>query len=305
LLISPLSSRPPPPPQTQQQQQRRQQKQQPQGPNPLQTHKHADEGFALDWSPAHEGRLATGDCARHIHVWDPASGAAGWAVSSPYVGHTASVEDLQWSPAEPTVFASASADGSVRVWDCRAAPKKGSMLCRPGAHASDVNVLSWNRLVGYMLASGGDDGALRVWDLRTFASSGGGALDAPPAAAAAAPNTNATTAAEPVAHFAFHRAPVTSVEWSPYEGSMLATAGADDQVAVWDLALERDPEEEAAAAAAAGAGAAAPPPDLPAQLMFVHAGQKDVKELRWHPQIPGMLVTTAADGFNAFRPSNL
>lgn len=206
---------------------------------------------------------------------------------------------MQWSPAEPTVFASASADGSVRVWDCRAAPKRGAMLCRPRAHESDVNVLSWNRLVGYMLASGGDDGALRVWDLRTFAGgNGGGGGDAATA-------TTTTTSAEPVAHFAFHRAPVTSVEWSPYEGSMLATAGADDQVAVWDLALERDPEEEAAAAAAAGAGAAAPPPDLPPQLMFVHAGQKDIKELRWHPQIPGMLVTTAADGFNAFRPSNL
>jgi ribosome assembly protein RRB1 len=243
-------------------------------------------------------------------VWDPAQGALGWAVSAPYVGHTASVEDLQWSPAEPTVFASASADGSVRVWDSRAAPKRGSMLCRPGAHASDVNVLSWNRLVGYMLASGGDDGALRVWDLRTFSGAGatgggGGGGGGGQAAAAAAPATTATTAAEPVAHFAFHRAPVTSVEWSPYEGSMLATAAADDQVAVWDLALERDPEEEAAAAAAAGAGAAAPPPDLPPQLLFVHAGQKDIKELRWHPQIPGMLVTTAADGFNAFRPSNL
>jgi ribosome assembly protein RRB1 len=238
--------------------------------------------------------LATGDCARHIHVWDPAPGGT-WAVSAPYSGHESSVEDLQWSPAEPTVFASASADGSVRVWDCRAAPKRGAMLCRPAAHSSDVNVLSWNRLVGYMLASGGDDGALRVWDLRTFAGGAGGA----------AASTTTATSAEPVAHFAFHRAPVTSVEWSPYEGSMLATAGADDQVAVWDLALERDPEEEAAAAAAAGAGAAAPPPGLPPQLMFVHAGQKDIKELRWHPQIPGMLVTTAADGFNAFRPSNL
>jgi len=271
---------------------------------PLHAHKHADEGFALDWSPCHEGRLASGDCARHIHVWEPAQGATGWAVSAPYAGHAGSVEDVQWSPAEPTVLASASADGSLRVWDSRAAPKRGSMLCRPGAHASDVNVLSWNRLVGYMLASGGDDGALRVWDLRTFSGAAGGGGGSGGGGVPAA-STATTTAAEPVAHFAFHRAPVTSVEWSPYEGSMLATAGADDQVAVWDLALERDPEEEAAAAAAAGAGAAAPPPDLPPQLLFVHSGQKDIKELRWHPQIPGMLVTTAADGFNAFRPSNL
>lgn len=66
-------------------------------------------------------------------------------------------------------------------------------------------------------ASGGDDGALRVWDLRAFKE---GAA---------------------VASFSYHRGPVTSVEWCPYEPSMLATTGADNQLAVWDLALERDP----------------------------------------------------------------
>lgn len=40
------------------------------------------------------------------------------------------------------------------------------------------------------------------------------------------------------------------------------------QVAVWDLAVERDPEEEATAVAEATT--ALPPPELPPQLMFVH-----------------------------------
>ncbi len=69
---------------------------------PLQAHRHATEGYALDWSPQAAGQLATGDCRRHLHVWSPTP-AGSWEVSAPYKGHTQSVEDLQWSPTEPNV----------------------------------------------------------------------------------------------------------------------------------------------------------------------------------------------------------
>lgn len=247
---------------------------------PLQQHSHSMEGFALDWSPVKAGQLASGDMRGGIHIWEPQEGAAAWRVGAALRGHASSVEDLQWSPTEETVFASCSADRSIRIWDTRERSK--AMLVVEAAHAVDVNVLSWNRLVSYMMVSGADDGTLRVWDLR--------ALNAAAGADAA------------VSMFNFHKGPVTAVEWCPYEGSMLASTSADDQLAVWDLALERDPEEEAALVTPDSAVA---PSDLPAQLLFVHAGQHNLKDVHWHAQIPGLLVSTAEDGFNLFKPSNL
>lgn len=224
---------------------------------------HRDEGFAVDWSPSRAGRLATGDCASAIHVWN--MNGSSWQVdSAPYLGHMGSVEDLQWSPTEDTVFASASADRTIRVWDTRG--RSGPQIS-VNAHAEDVNVISWNRGVSYLLASGSDDGSFKVWDLRAFRE------------------------ASPIAHFTHHKGPITSIEWAPNDDSSLAVSSADDQVTVWDLSVEADETP---------AGTVA---DYPPQLLFIHMGQTNVKELHFHPQIPGVILSTAEDGLNVFKPA--
>ena len=246
---------------------------------------HKDEGYALDWSPTVNGRLLTGDNNGVVHLFEPKQGGT-WAVDgsngfSNGHGQNNSVEDLQWSPSETDVFASCGSDGRVCVWDTR---QRGKPAISVKAHSTDVNVMSWNRQVNYMLATGADDGGLRIWDLRSFSGAG-----------------NEDT--KFVANFTFHRAPVTSIEWARFDGAMLASSSADHTVCVWDLAVERDAEEEAAAMAS-GDNAIAPE-ELPPQLMVVHQGLKDPKEIHWHHQIPGMCLTTAADGFNAFKAYNV
>uniref|UniRef100_A0A4W3IM23 Glutamate-rich WD repeat-containing protein 1 n=1 Tax=Callorhinchus milii TaxID=7868 RepID=A0A4W3IM23_CALMI len=210
------------------------------------------------------GRLVTGDVKGRLHVWEPREDGT-WSVDQrPLTGHSQSAEDVQWSPNEPTVFASCSVDTSLRVWDIRAPPSAACMISVPNAHSSDVNVISWNRMEPF-LVSGGDDGAVTVWDLRQLQVSGS------------------------VATFKQHRPPITSVQWHPSDPGGFAAAGADDRVTQWDLAVERDGE--------AGAEEAR----LPPQLLFVHEGDNDLKELHWASRYPGVLVTTAHSGFTVFR----
>ena len=72
------------------------------------------------------------------------------------------------------------------------------------------------------------------------------------------------------------------------------------QLTVWDLSLEEDTADGQNAAASKAAGIE----DLPAQLLFVHQGQQDMKEVHFHAQIPGMLGSTGRD-FNIFKPANI
>lgn len=77
---------------------------------------------------------------------------------------------------------------------------------------------------------------------------------------------------------------------------MLASGGADDQIAIWDLAVESDPE-----AAGTSDETVEEVNSLPPQLLFIHQGQTDIKELHWHAQLPGVIISTAHTGFNVFK----
>lgn len=57
-----------------------------------------------------------------------------------------------------------------------------------------------------------------MWDLRNFASK------------------------TPVAIFKHHVEPVTTVEWHPTDSAVFASGGSDNQIALWDLSVERDQE---------------------------------------------------------------
>jgi ribosome assembly protein RRB1 len=224
---------------------------------------HRCEGYALEWHKQ-QASLLSGDCSGSIHLNQLHPTGSGNTTAT-FNSHTQSVEDLQWSPTEATVFASCSADGAVKVWDTRMPTAAGLST---QVSSSDCNVISWNAQVGHLLASGHDDGSFATWDLRSWTSGNAQALFAS----------------------SWHRDQVTSVEWNPTDASVLAVAGADDQLTIWDFAVTayEGTDEQ-------------PLTDVPPQLLFIHQGQQAIKELHWHPQLSGVIISTAASGFNIFK----
>ena len=85
----------------------------------------------------------------------------------------------------------------------------------------------------------------------------------------------------------WHSDSITTIAWNPLESSELAIGSADDRITVWDLSVEAEGEVDNR---------------FPPQLLFIHQGQEDVKEVVYHPSY-NLILSTAANSFNVFRPS--
>lgn len=232
------------------------------------------EGYGLDWSPLIKtGALLTGDCSGQVYFTQRHTSK--WVTDkTPFtIGNNKSVEDIQWSRTESTVFATAGCDGYIRIWDTRS--KKHQPAISTRSSNTDVNVISWNEKIGYLLASGDDNGTWGVWDLRQFS-----------------PSSEKTS---PVAQYDFHKSAITSISFNPLDESSVAVASEDNTVTLWDLSVEADDEEIKQQNAENKELAQIPP-----QLLFVH-WQKEVKDVKWHKQIPGCLVSTGTDGLNVWK----
>lgn len=227
---------------------------------------HAAEGYGLDWLPLlNTGALLSGDTRGNVLLTTRTTSR--WVTELPFSALLDSIEDIQWLTGETTVFATAGCDGYVRIWDTRL--KKRRPVISVQALATDVNVISWSTKISHLLALGHDDGSWGVWDLRAFGK------------------------ADPVAHYDFHKSAVTALSFNPADELIVAVSLEDNSVTLWDLAVEADDEEIAQQKRDNNL-------DIPPQLLFVH-WQRDVKDVRWHKQIPGCLVSTGGDGLNVWK----
>lgn len=274
---------------------------------------HLIEGYAMAWATLKSGALATGDCKKNIHIWTMRTND--WNVDQqPLIGHEGSVEDIKWSPEDADVLASCSVDKSIRIWDLRQQATARCVTKVLNSHKSDVNVIDWNARSKNLIVSGGDDGVVKVWDTRYLKRD----------------NENLA-----VAQFDYHKKPITSVAWNHHDDTVMAVASDDDRLTLWDLAVEKDEEQEEADAMEVedgdkvknekGSESSESSSDeedededetkedegveygdlnfktIPEQMLFLHQGQTEIKELHWHPQLNGLLLSTALNGINIFK----
>ena len=227
------------------------------------------EGFAIDWNNINPFVLALGGYDKKVSIFKPKDeNVSDIVLYGDYLsGHTDSVEDIQWSPNEENVLASCGIDKSIRFWDIRENSKNPPKIIK-NAHNSDVNVISWNSIRNHLFASGGDDNTFRVWDLRY--------LDEPP-----------------ITEIKWHTGPINSIMWDPFDESQLAVCSEDNRLSVWDFSVEPDEKKLFDNYNH----------EIPQQLVFLHQGQINLKDVKFHPVFKNMLISSAENGLNLFRPN--
>ena len=227
------------------------------------------EGFAIDWNNINPFVLASGGYDKKVSIFKlKDENVSDIILYGDYLtGHSESVEDIQWSPNEENVLASCGIDKSIRFWDIRENTKNSPKIIKD-AHNSDVNVISWNTIRNHLLASGGDDNTFKVWDLRFFNE-------------------------PPITEIKWHTGPINALMWDPFDESQLAVCSEDNRLSIWDFSVE--PDEKKLFDNFNN--------EIPQQLVFLHQGQINVKDVKFHPIFKNMLISSAENGLNLFRPN--
>ena len=227
------------------------------------------EGFALELSRSKLGRIAAGISNGSIYIYEPTDNNISGIVQTPNIIKTTnkSIGDLQFSPSQEDVLAACSSDGTIRIYDLRT-PFNNISELKINAHECDVNVISWNSRANTLLASGADDGSFKVWDLRYVGK-------------------------EAITNIMWHRDQITSIEWQPHDEWTLVVGSADNRISIWDLSVEKDDKEVFDVNLE----------NVPDQLLFLHQGQENIKEIHWHPVYNNVIASTSLDSFNIFQPA--
>ncbi|KAF7965742.1 hypothetical protein HWV62_42016 [Athelia sp. TMB] len=201
------------------------------------------------------------------------------------IAHDREVYDVAWLPGSTDIFVSVGADGSLRAFDLRSlehstilyetpAPKNvPPPSASPSASArpptSPLLRIAFNPLdSNYMSTFHMDGSDVQILDMRS--------------------------PGQPVMELRAHRAQVNALGWGSSENPLLATAGDDCQLLLWDLASYT--QNVSSPRNPPNSRLSSPRPDVKKRVVtdpvMAYTAQSEITNLAWSPQIPGMTMNT-------------
>ncbi|KAF8904391.1 WD40-repeat-containing domain protein [Gymnopilus junonius] len=234
----------------------------------------------FSWNEKSPNLIVTASIDTTCTVWNIDTATA----MTQLIAHDREVYDVAWLPGSTDIFVSVGADGSLRAFDLRSlehstilyetpAPKNvpppssnpstsarppTSPLLRIAFNPADSNYMSTFHM---------DGSDVQILDMRS--------------------------PGQPVIELRGHHAPINALGWGSAEHPLLATAGDDCQVLLWDLA---NYTQGAASPRSAGSRLNSPRPDAKKKVVtepiMAYTAPSQVTNLAWSPQIPGMTLNS-------------
>ncbi|KAI0633849.1 WD40 repeat-like protein [Trametes polyzona] len=236
---------------------------------------------SFSWNEKSPNMIVTSSIDTTCTVWNIDTSTA----ITQLIAHDREVYDVAWLPTSTDIFVSVGADGSLRAFDLRSlehstilyetpAPKNmpppssspsssarppTSPLLRIAFNPADSNYMSTFHL---------DGTEIQILDMRS--------------------------PGQPVMELKAHRAQVNALGWSSTDSQLLATAGDDSQLLLWDLA----PHTQAPAASPrnASSGLSSPRPDVKKRVLtdpvMAYTAAGEISNLAWSPHIASMSMNT-------------
>ncbi|EIW83309.1 WD40 repeat-like protein [Coniophora puteana RWD-64-598 SS2] len=223
------------------------------------------------------------------------------------IAHDREVYDVAWLPGSTDIFVSVGADGSLRAFDLRSLEHSTILYETPAPKGAAAAAAAQSASGGAGSGSGGGG------------AGGSGKLASSPllriAFNPADSNYMSTfhmdgsdiqildmrSPGMPVMELRGHRAQVNAMGWSSPENPLLATAGDDCQVLLWDLAgyTQNATSPRNPSGSGGGGGSSrlnSPRPDVKKRVItdpvMAYSAQGEVTNLAWSPQIPTMTMNT-------------
>lgn len=234
----------------------------------------------FSWNEKSPNLIVTASIDTTCTVWNIDTSTA----MTQLIAHDREVYDVAWLPGSTDIFVSVGADGSLRAFDLRSlehstilyetpAPKNVPLpTSNPSASArpptSPLLRIAFNPSdSNYMSTFHMDGSDVQILDMRS--------------------------PGQPVIELRGHQGPINALGWGSADHPLLATAGDDCQVLLWDLA---NYTQGAASPRSAGSRLNSPRPDAKKKIVtdpvMAYTAPSQITNLAWSPLIQGMTMNS-------------